>query len=200
MAEHGSREHRTGTSRHTLQPLAAKTETPSRPIPPTSRTSCKSLRPVDMPSRRDELLAVDTARMRSCQRWNQGVGQKSADEAGAEMGAVAVCSARCGRLLCGMVWGDGGGSAGHAGVGQERLTTKLRITLLPGKVISRSSTSSALSQVLFVKDDQVNVGQPQSTLRTRREQVSEGRKHSHSAGVAAGSELSFQEQFGSSHA
>jgi hypothetical protein len=28
MAEHGSREHRAGTSRHTLQPLAAKTETP----------------------------------------------------------------------------------------------------------------------------------------------------------------------------
>ena len=28
MAEHGSREHRTGTSRHTLQSLAAKSETP----------------------------------------------------------------------------------------------------------------------------------------------------------------------------
>ena len=109
--------------------------------------------------------------MRSCQRWNQGVGQKSTDEAGADMGAVAVCSARCGRLLCGMVWGGGGGSAGHAGVGQERLTMKLRITLLPGKVISRSSTSSAKSQVLVGADDQVDVGQPQTALRTRRERA-----------------------------
>ena len=98
---------------------------------------------VDMPSRQDELLAVDTARMRSCQRWEEGVRQRSAIEAVAEMSAVAVCSARSGCFACGMVSGDGGGTAEHAGVGQERLTTKLRITLLPGTVISRSSTSSA---------------------------------------------------------
>ena len=96
-----------------------------------------------MPSRQDELLAVDTARMRSCQRWEEGVRQRSAIEAVAEMSAVAVCSACSGCFACGMVSGDGGGTAEHAGGGLERLTTKLRITLLPGTVISRSSTSSA---------------------------------------------------------
>ena len=100
-----------------------------------------------MPSRQDELLAVDThARMRPCAKggiWEEGVRQRSAIEAVAEMSAVAVCSARSGCFACGMVSGDGGGTAEHAGVGQERLTTKLRITLLPGTVISRSSTSSA---------------------------------------------------------
>ena len=34
------------------------------------------------------------------------------------MGAVAVCSVLGGGLRCGMVRGDGGGSAGHAGAGQ----------------------------------------------------------------------------------
>ena len=114
------------------------------------------------------------------------------------MDAVAVCSARSGCFACGMVSGDGGGSAEHAGVGQERLTTKLRITLLPGKVISRSSTSSAKSQVLVGADHQVDVGQPQSTLRTRRERVSEGQKHSHRPALAAGSVRSFQERSRSS--
>ena len=136
--------------------------------------------------------------MRSCQRWEEGVRQRSAIEAGAEMSAVAVCSAHSGCFACGMVSGDGGGSAEHAGMGQERLTTKLRITLLPGKVISRSSTSSAKSQVLFVKDDQVNFGQPQSTLRTRREQVSKRRKHSHRPALAAGSVRCVQERSRSS--
>ena len=41
------------------------------------------------------------------------------------MGAVAVCSALGGCLRCGMVRGDGGGSAGHAGVGQAGDSMKL---------------------------------------------------------------------------
>ena len=91
-----------------------------------------------MPSRQDELLAVDTARMRSCQRWEEGVRLRSAIEAVTEMSAVAVCSARSGCFACGMVSGDGGGTAEHAGVGQERLTTKLRITLSDSGIRSRT--------------------------------------------------------------
>ena len=101
------------------------------------------------------------------------------------MGAVAVCSARCGRLLCGMVWGDGGGSAEHAGVGQERLTTKLTFTLPAAEVISRSSTSSSKSQAFFDEDDLVDVDQPESTLRTSRSRVS-ARQVSHSRAAWAG--------------
>ena len=56
------------------------------------------------------------------------------------MGAVAVCSALGGCLRCGMVRGDGGGSAGHAGVGQAGDSMKLTFPHKPAKVTSRLST------------------------------------------------------------
>ena len=99
MAEHGSREHRTGTSRHTLQPLAAEIGTPSRPSHPTCRISCKSLRHVDMPSRRDELLAVDTA---ACGPAKGGirVSGKRAPTRLAQRWVLWRCAARAAGVCC----------------------------------------------------------------------------------------------------
>ena len=57
-----------------------------------------------------------------------GVSTAGARWAGAEMGAVAVCSARSGCLRRGVVHGDGKGSAGHAGVGLGWQTGKLNFT------------------------------------------------------------------------
>ena len=74
IAEHGSREHRPGMVRHTLQRLSTEIGILLRRKLPTNRTCCKSSRPVDMSSRQDELAAVDTGRMRSCQRWEQWRG------------------------------------------------------------------------------------------------------------------------------
>ena len=52
-----------------------------------------------------------------------------------------------------MVRGDGGGSAGHAGVGQGGDSMKVTFTHKPAKVISRSSTSSRKPQAFFDEDD-----------------------------------------------
>ena len=73
-------------------------------------------------------------------------GKRSVNEAGAEMGTVTVCSARSGCFTCGMVWEDGGGSAGHARVGQGRLTAELRFTLTAaGHRGHRAAPSSSAS-------------------------------------------------------
>ena len=73
-----------------------------------------------------------------------GVSTAGARWAGAEMGAVAVCSARSGCLRRGVVHGDGKGSAGHAGVGLGWQTGKLTFTHGPAAVISYSSKRPSL--------------------------------------------------------
>ena len=198
MAVHSCPEHRTGTARHTLRHLATEIGTPSRPKHPTCRTSCESSRHVGMPSRKNDLLAVTTARMRSCQRWEESVRQRSAIESGAVMGAVAVCSARRGCCLRGMMCGNALETAERAGEGQGGTSSNQTLAHLSARVSSRSSTSSAKSQVLFSQDDQENVGQPQSTLRTRRERVSKRQGSQHRAAWAARSGRSFEERSRSS--
>ena len=151
-----------------------------------------------MPSRKDDILAVHTARMRSCQRWEESVRQRSAIESGAEMGAVAVCSARRGRLMRGMMCGNALETAGRAGEGQGGISSNQTLAHLSARLSSRSSTSSAKSRVLFSKGDLENVGQPQSTLRTRRELVSKRHRRQQRAAWAARSGHSFEERYSSS--
>jgi hypothetical protein len=167
MAEHSCPEHRTGTAQHTLEHLATRSDPPSRPKHLTNRTSCERSRHVGMPSRKDDLLAVTTARMRSCQRWEESVRQRSAFKSGAEMGTVAMCSARRGCFMRGMMCGNALETAGRAGEGHGGISSNQTFGSPFARVSSRSSTSSAKSEVLFSKDDQEIVGQPQSTLRTR---------------------------------
>ena len=100
-----------------------------------------------------------------------GVSTAGARWAGAEMGAVAVCSARSGCLRRGVVHGDGKGSAGHAGVGLGWQTEKLTFTHGPAALISYSSTSSRKSRVLIEEQDHVVIDQRHSTLQTRRHGV-----------------------------
>ena len=100
-----------------------------------------------------------------------GVSTAGARWAGAEMGAVAVCSARSGCLRRGVVHGDGKGSAGHAGVGLGWQTGKLTFTHGPAALISYSSTSSRKSRVLIEEQDHVVIDQRHSTLQTRRHGV-----------------------------
>ena len=81
-------------------------------------------------------------------KWvSVGVSTAGARWAGAEMGALAVCSARSGCLRRGVVHGDGKGSAGHVGVGLGWQTGKLNFTHGPAALISYSSTSSRKSRV-----------------------------------------------------
>ena len=101
------------------------------------------------------------------------------------MGAVAVCSALGGCLRCGMVRGDGGGSAGHAGVGQAGDSMKLTFPHKPAKVTSRYE-SSRKSQAFFEEDDLEEFGQPQSTLRMRQERVGAQRESARRPAWAAG--------------
>ena len=67
---------------------------------------------------------------------------------------------------------------GHAGYAQGGDFSKSPFGLQTASVSSRSSTSSAKSWVLLCADHQVDVGQPQSTLRTRRERAG-GRRVGH---------------------
>ena len=99
MAEYGSREHRTGTARHTLQPLAAEIGTPLRPSHPTCRISCKRSRHVDVPSRQDELLAVDTS---ACGPAKGGirVSGKRAPTRLAQIWVLWRCAARAAGVCC----------------------------------------------------------------------------------------------------
>ena len=194
MAEHSCPEHGAALRCNTLVHLATENVNTLRPKHPACRTSCKSSRHVRMPSRKDELLAVTTARMRSCQRWEEGVRQRSADRGRAEMCAVAVCSARRGCFLRGMMCGNALETAGRAGGGQGGFYSNQTLAHLSARVTSRSSTSSAKSQVLFSQDGQENVGQPQSTLRTRRERVSKRQGSQHRAAWAARSGRSFEER------
>jgi hypothetical protein len=90
-----------------------------------------------------------------------------------------------------MVRGDGGGSAGHAGVGQAGDSMKFTFPHKPAKVTSRLSTSSRKSQAFFEEDDLEEFGQPQSTLRTRQERVGAQRESARGPAWAAGRQAIF---------
>ena len=93
--------------------------------------------------------------------------------------------ARSGRLGCGMVHGDGGGSAGHAGAGQGGHARKSLFYVYTCTHDLALVNELVEISGIFDEDDLVDVDQPESTLRTSRSRVS-ARQVSHSRAAWAG--------------
>ena len=96
-----------------------------------------------------------------------------------------VGRARSGRLGCGMVHGDGGGSAGHAGAGQGGHARKSLFYVYTCTHDLALVNELVEISGIFDEDDLVDVDQPESTLRTSRSRVS-ARQVSHSRAAWAG--------------
>ena len=73
--------------------------------------------------------------------------------------------ARSGRLGCGMVHGDGGGSAGHAGAGQGGHARKSLFYVYTCTHDLALVNELVEISGIFDEDDLVDVDQPESTLR-----------------------------------
>ena len=93
--------------------------------------------------------------------------------------------ARSGRLGCGMVHGDGGGSAGHAGADQGGHARKSLFYVYTCTHDLALVNELVEISGIFDEDDLVDVDQPESTLRTSRSRVS-ARQVSHSRAAWAG--------------
>ena len=88
---------------------------------------------------------------------------------------MRVFSARTGRLGRGMLPGDGGRSAGHAGRAQGAKGEKLDFMHRPALCVSLLVSNQVLVLDMHDEEGQVELDQPSSTLQTRRVRMGERR-------------------------